>query len=89
MAHNKRRFTSVEGFESHSPDINTNSSHSVAPGGTDAQRPSAPGDRAWRINTQTEKIEIYVNNRWVTMMSTDDVNDVEDTAFFYAIMMSK
>lgn len=89
MAHTKRRFTSVEGFESHSPDINTNSSHSIAPGGTGGQRPTNPGDRAWRVNTQGETIEIYVNNRWVPMMNDTSRNDIEDTSFFYAIMMSK
>lgn len=88
MAHTKKRFISVEGFESNSPDVNTNSSHSIAPGGTDGQRPANPGDRARRINTQRDTVEIYVSNRWVPMVNDTNMNDVEDTSFFYAIMMS-
>ena len=89
MAHTKKRFVSVEGFESNAPDVNTNSSHSIAPGGTDSQRPTNPGDKAWRVNTQGETVEIYVNNRWVPMASESSMSDIEDTSFFYAIMMSK
>lgn len=89
MAHIKKRFISVDGFESSSPDVNTSSSHSIAPGGTTGQRPINPGDRAWRINTQGETIEIYVNNRWVPMMNDTSQNDIEDVSFFHAIMMSK
>ena len=89
MAHTKKRFISVEGFESNSPDVNTNSSHSIAPGGADGQRPTNPGDRAWRINTQRGTVEIYVNNRWVPMVNDTNRNDIEDASFFYAIMMSK
>lgn len=89
MAHTKKRFVSVEGFESNAPDVNTNSSHSIAPGGTDGQRPTNPEDRTWRVNTQGETVEIYVNNRWVPMMNDTSRTDIEDTSFFYAIMMSK
>lgn len=89
MAHTKKRFVSVEGFESNAPDVNTNSSHSIAPGGEDGQRPTSPGDRAWRINTQTETVEIYMNNRWIPMVNDTSKIDIEDTSFFYAIMMSK
>lgn len=89
MAHTKKRFVSVEGFESSSPDVNTSSSHSIAPGGTTGQRPINPGDRAWRINTQSGTIEIYVNNRWVSMVNDTNQNDIEDVSLFYAIMMSK
>ena len=88
MAHKNIPMKSKFGFESDSPIINNNTDHNVLPGGTTVQRIASPPERAQRLNTETNKIEYYVNGQWRSAVNSDDLLDLDDNALIYAIIMS-
>lgn len=88
MAHKNIPIKSKYGFESDSPIINNNTDHNVLPGGTTVQRSTSAPERAQRVNTETNKIEYFVNGSWRTVASSDEVTSLDDNALLYAIIMS-
>ncbi len=89
MSHKNIPLKSIYGFTSDAVIENTNKDCNVIPGGTTLDRPLVPKENSFRINTDTNNIEYFVNGEWRTNTASVDLQDLEDLSFVYALMLSE
>jgi hypothetical protein len=78
-------FNTDDGITSASPIVNTNTDYNIPASGTSAQRPTPAVNKATRLNTDTSRQEYYLNGKWNTIATIDDV---EDISFLFAAMLA-